>query len=153
MDSPSGQKQNKAVRPELAQMMRGDTSLRGRIVRTSDLHFEEHPERGNSQAWPTKELGAVTMSIHLSDIPAAKKTAYHRHTSEAVIYIVDGEGHTEVEGEQLNWRTGDLVYVPPLAWHQHANHDPERPARYLACTNLALVNLLGLFVNEERPIT
>ncbi len=35
--------------------------------------------------------------------------------------MFEGDGVTTIEGERLEWRTGDVFAVPPWTWHSHEN--------------------------------
>jgi mannose-6-phosphate isomerase-like protein (cupin superfamily) len=50
----------------------------------------------------------------------------HKHL-EAVVYAIEGRGTTEMQGRQVPWEAGDVLYVPPAMWeHEHTNDNPER---------------------------
>src|SRR6185437_15695356 len=58
-------------------------------------------------------------------------------TTELVLYIVKGKGHTVMHfdgepEERVDWEEGDLIGIPLWAWHQHFNDDDADTARYLA---------------------
>lgn len=99
--------------------------------------------------------GNRTIDAHVSEIEPGGSNREHRHQNEAIIYIVSGRGHSDIEtvdGERhrFDWAEGD-IFSPPLgAWHVHHNDDPSRPARYLAVTNVPLMEALGTFTKEAR---
>lgn len=99
--------------------------------------------------------GNRTIDAHISEIGPAGHNNEHRHMNEAIIFILSGRGHSLIETPQgsrhrIAWAEGD-VFSPPLnAWHVHYNDDPERPARYLAITNVPLMEALGAFTKERR---
>ena len=66
----------------------------GLIVRQLAAH-PVHPrgDRGNAAAYFTFEQ-MRTMEAHVSEIPPAGVTATHRHTCEAVFFVLAGAGHT-----------------------------------------------------------
>lgn len=45
----------------------------------------------------------------------------HRHTSSAINYYLRGEGYSEVEGNRLEWKAGDLLLSAP-SWAVHSHH-------------------------------
>lgn len=48
----------------------------------------------------------------------------HKHL-EAVVYAVEGEGYTDMQGKRVPWKKGDVLYVPPAMWeHEHTNDNP-----------------------------
>lgn len=57
--------------------------------------------------------------------PAGHASGKHKHL-EAVVYAVEGHGHTELNGKRVPWDAGDVLYVPPAMWeHQHINESTE----------------------------
>jgi quercetin dioxygenase-like cupin family protein len=49
----------------------------------------------------------------------------HKHL-EAVVYAVAGKGYTEMQGRDVPWGAGDVLYVPPAMWeHEHTNDNPD----------------------------
>jgi mannose-6-phosphate isomerase-like protein (cupin superfamily) len=56
--------------------------------------------------------------------PPFHQSGRHKHL-EAVVYAVEGQGFTEMQGRQVPWEAGDVLYVPPAMWeHQHMNDNP-----------------------------
>lgn len=102
--------------------------------------------------------GAIRLQPHLSELPPGKASVKHRHTTEAVLYIVRGKGHTVMhfEGEpeeRVDWEEGDLLGIPFWAWHQHFNDSDTEVARYLAIQDTFTVKQLGLHQIERHPDT
>jgi mannose-6-phosphate isomerase-like protein (cupin superfamily) len=72
--------------------------------------------RRNGFAWPTE----VAMT-HVFEEPAGYHAGKHKHL-EAVLYVIDGEGYSEVGGVEEHWSAGDVLHVPPaMAEHEHFN--------------------------------
>lgn len=62
--------------------------------------------------------------------PPYHQSGRHKHL-EAVVYAVEGEGFTEMQGKKVPWQAGDVLYVPPaMEEHQHINDNPN-PIRQL----------------------
>jgi mannose-6-phosphate isomerase-like protein (cupin superfamily) len=58
--------------------------------------------------------------------PPHHHSGRHKHL-EAVVYAVEGEGYTEMQGQRVPWSAGDVLYVPPAMWeHEHVNDNPHR---------------------------
>jgi mannose-6-phosphate isomerase-like protein (cupin superfamily) len=56
--------------------------------------------------------------------PPYHHSGRHRHL-EAVVYAVEGEGYTDMQGQRVPWEAGDVLYVPPAMWeHEHMNDNP-----------------------------
>lgn len=77
------------------------------------------------------------------------KSLGHRHTVEAVIYIVQGKGHSIINGIRYDWQAGDFICVPVFAWHRHINSGAG-DAIYTACTTGPLSMALGIAIYEDE---
>ena len=110
--------------------------------------------RGNAGAhFDFKDM--KVLNAHISELPPGRHSQKHRHSNEAIIYILAGKGYTIVhqEGqaeERIDWAESDLIGIPALFWHQHFNIDQDKTVRYLAVKNIPLIKKMGLFT-VERP--
>ena len=58
---------------------------------------------------------------HVFEEPPFHHGGRHKHL-EAVLYVLDGEGHSDVQGEQKPWVTGDVLHIPSAMYeHEHFN--------------------------------
>lgn len=81
----------------------------------------------------------------------------HRHGGEAWLYVLEGRGHSEIDGQSHEWKAGDLIVVDHWAWHQHFNDDPNEPARLVRVHNFdsvyetmrAILDPLALHEEEQ----
>jgi quercetin dioxygenase-like cupin family protein len=83
------------------------------------------------------------------------KSGKHRHQGGVIIYVLDGKGYSIVDGERVDWKTGDLVLLPMKpeeVVHQHFNDRPE-PSFWVAFYNLPIFeHYAGLIEQvEESP--
>ena len=96
-----------------------------------------------------------TFRFWINRIPAGEeegmgwKTLGHRHTVEAVIYVLQGNGHSIIDGVRYDWAPGDFISVPMFSWHRHLNTGNE-DFIYLAATTGPLSLALGLAVYEDE---
>ncbi|HUL93671.1 MAG TPA: cupin domain-containing protein [Burkholderiales bacterium] len=75
----------------------------------------------------------------------------HRHTPNALRFLVEGEGaYTAIDGERVMMKPGDFVVTPGWAWHDHGNTG-DRPVVWLDGLDLALANLFGAHFREDYP--
>lgn len=100
--------------------------------------------------------GAIRLQPHLSELPPGAASVNHRHTTEAVLYIVRGKGHTMIgyDGEELtrvDWEEGDMLGIPLWSWHQHFNDSETEVARYLAIQDTFTIKQMGLHQIERHP--
>jgi quercetin dioxygenase-like cupin family protein len=123
-----------------------------------DLYNTElvkRPWRNNKGLWFELAENRV-LSTHLAELAPGGNSVRHRHTTEAVIYIVKGRGYSIVnyEGqpeERIDWQEGSLISPPVWAWHQHFNSDPNETARYLAIQDTGLVRHMRFHQIERHP--
>jgi uncharacterized RmlC-like cupin family protein len=113
--------------------------------------LDDHEIRGEGATNMHWSMSGNTMvDLHASEIPAQIYKRAHRHSSDAFILLLSGEGYslTWPEGQyekriRVNWQEGTM-FVPPIYWyHQHLNPG-KVPARYLAINASMLVTRLGL---------
>lgn len=77
----------------------------------------------------------------------------HRHQGGLVIYVLEGEGHSIVDGERLEWEAGDLLLLPIKPGgveHQHFNSDPAKPAIWAAFINIPIQEYLASDLKQEE---
>lgn len=113
-------------------------------------------EYRNTQARFIKMTGERRLQPHLSELPPLGKSTNHRHTTEAVLYIVKGTGYSTIGYDddplqRIDWEEGDLLGIPLWAWHQHHNTSETETVRYLAVQDTFMVKALGLHQIERHP--
>jgi len=120
----------------------------GLLVKNLPQHqVHGRADRGNAAAYfAFPEI--KNLEAHISEIPAGGATLTHRHSCEAVFYVIFGNGYTTVstDGERqkrVTWQAGDLFCTPIQSWHRHVNLDVSQPARYLEITTIPLMKSLG----------
>ncbi len=75
----------------------------------------------------------------------------HRHTPNALRFIMEGEGaYTAVDGGRIAMRPGDFVVTPGWSWHDHGNLGT-KPVVWLDGLDTAFANLLGAHFREDYP--
>lgn len=124
--------------------VRGDRALHGKVV----VRGVGVPWRQNRQAlvkrylWTTRVIGMPTGAalddwrVFVQDINV--HSGKHRHQGGLVIFVLEGEGYSVVEGERDDWEAGDLLllpYKPGGIEHQHFNCDDSKPAKWIALIN------------------
>jgi gentisate 1,2-dioxygenase len=126
------------------------------IRHTETLPLDYRGKGSESVAWL---MAANSMlRLHISEMPAKMYKKAHRHSSDAFILILSGEGFsvTWAEGaydkrKRIDWKAGTL-FVPPTYWyHQHLNTG-STPARYLAINAHTLVSNIGLRFSDQLEV-
>ena len=83
--------------------------------------------RGITKQVPlSRNDGAPTFSFRVFTLEPGGFTPYHRHDSEHLNYIIEGEGALVTEsGEERPLRAGDFVLVLPQEKHRYRNRSAE----------------------------
>jgi quercetin dioxygenase-like cupin family protein len=121
------------------------------IIKRSDVPLVESPatrtRRGVYAGWdgdrPTMNLDAT-----LHEIPAHTTTTIHRHSWDAIMFVESGTGWSEIDGQRVDWRPWDTVYLPSWAWHRHGV-DRDKPAVYHTWSVEPMLEQFGEAILEE----
>lgn len=121
-----------------------------------EFELDEYDRRGKDSTNMHWDMSGNTMlELHVSEIPPGRYKKAHRHSSDAFILLLSGQGYSLAwpgdgfdERVRVDWQAGTL-FVPPMYWyHQHLNPGTE-PARYLAINAPNLVTNLGLRFEDQ----
>lgn len=130
-----------ARRPDAACVHKGVVSNGG-----SDNAFAS--ERGHP-VFPV-HLPSTSVSLSVGVLEPGAATSNHRHGYESLVYVLEGEGYTIMEGVRYDWRAGDAIYTPPWCWHQHFATEKSGTVRYLTATNMPLLQSMGQTLLREE---
>ena len=75
---------------------------------------------------PTRQLDAL---VH--EIDPGTTTTIHRHSWDAILFMVEGSGWTEVDGVRYDWKAWDAIHLPAWSWHRHGN-EGGKVARFMS---------------------
>ena len=91
-----------------------------------------------------------TLYAGLQLILPAEVAPAHRHTQNALRFIMDGDGaFTAVDGERAYMHRHDLILTPNMMWHDHGN-ETNQPMIWLDGLDIPLVQMLdGSFVEHR----
>lgn len=94
----------------------------------------------------------LSNDLHLVEIAPAGKSEPERHMYEEIVYVVSGQGTTNIwldpaHKQTFEWKAGALFTIPVNVSYQHFNGSGSEPARYAAMTNLPPV--LRMWRNED----
>jgi quercetin dioxygenase-like cupin family protein len=84
---------------------------------------------GGSESPSTETNGFRAKAVSITNIfEEAPRTRSHRHShTEAMLYVLEGRGYSEIDGERHDWQEGDAVHVPPrMTRHEHFNDSDAR---------------------------
>lgn len=126
---------------------KADTARRkaGRkALKAEDVKMEFEPQNGVwFGALCTQELGfdnrVIEVDCHI--YPPHTHSVTHKH-NEAIIIILRGSGYSILDGERIDWKAGDTLYVGQGVWHQH-HITSDEPAMAFAIKPLPIQEYLG----------
>lgn len=75
----------------------------------------------------------------------------HRHQGGLVIYVIEGEGHSIVDGERIEWKAGDLMLLPIRPGgveHQHYNAKPGASVHWIAFCYMPIMDHLAMEMQQ-----
>ena len=111
--------------------------LRGKVVVKGSEREWELCRQGLCKFYlhPLLHHDAVLRDWYAFMLDIKTHSGRHRHQGGLVIFVVEGNGATEVDGEKLPWQTGDLILLPIKpngVEHKHYNREPGKSCRWLA---------------------
>jgi hypothetical protein len=77
----------------------------------------------------------------------------HRHQGGLVIYVIEGQGYTEVDDEVVEWKAGDLLLLPIKengVEHRHHNKRPGESCRWMAFIYMPYCRELGFYIEHKE---
>ena len=131
------------------------TDTRPLLARACELITAKQAERRvlmlENPALPGTTFITPTLYAGLQAILPGENAPTHRHTPNALRFIMEGEGaYTAIDGERIAMRPGDFVVTPGWTWHDHGNLGTE-PVVWLDGLDTAFANLLGAHFREDHP--
>jgi mannose-6-phosphate isomerase-like protein (cupin superfamily) len=79
---------------------------------------------GGGESPSDERNGFTAVSVAMTNIyEEVPHTSSHCHShTEAVLYVLEGVGFSEIDYEHYDWEAGDAVHVPPkMTRHEHFN--------------------------------
>ncbi len=73
----------------------------------------------------SKKDGADNFAMRLFEIQPEGHTPLHQHDWEHEIFVLEGSGVTKNKTGEESFRQGDVLFVPPMEWHQFVNTGKE----------------------------
>jgi len=98
-------------------------------VHYTEVELETPKEQGIKDVmvrWMiSKKDGAENFAMRLFEIQRKGHTPLHQHDWEHEIFVLEGSGVTKNKTGEESFRQGDVLFVPPMEWHQFVNTGEE----------------------------
>lgn len=95
-------------------------------VHYSEVKLEEPKEKGIKDVkvrWViSKNDGAKNFAMRVFEIQPSGYTPLHQHDWEHEVFILEGEGVVKNKEKEEQFKQGDILFIPPLEWHQFCNN-------------------------------
>jgi gentisate 1,2-dioxygenase len=129
--------------------------MRPQLLRAAELITAKDAERRvfmlENPGLPGSDYTTNTLQCGLQVIMPGEIAPAHRHTPNALRFIIEGEGaYTTVEGERIQLHPGDLVLTPGWTWHDHG-HLGTAPAVWIDVLDNAFARFFGAMFRENYP--
>lgn len=127
---------------------------RREVIKADDYTMYDTPRRVRRgvQLSADGDRPTVVLDANRHEIPPETTSTIHRHSWDALMFITEGEGWTEIDGRRLHWRAWDTVHLPSWAWHRHGN-TAGRPAKYVTWSVQPMFELLNSAIIEDAGDT
>jgi gentisate 1,2-dioxygenase len=129
--------------------------LRPQLMRAVDLITAHQAERRvlmlENPGLPGTTYITNSLYCGLQVIAPGEVAPAHRHTPNALRFIIEGEGaYTTVAGERIAMRPGDFVVTPGWSWHDHG-HAGTEPVVWLDALDSPFGQFFGATFRENYP--
>ncbi|HPJ83465.1 MAG TPA: cupin domain-containing protein [Methanothrix sp.] len=94
-----------------------ETDLAFTLVNLNEL-AEENPLENNSQSSVIPVASEENASINFVQmVPGASIPLHYHGSHDELVYIIEGEGRMEINGEELILQPSDMLYIPSGVIH------------------------------------
>ena len=128
------------------------------VIRGRDVPWTQNRQARNKMYMaPSRSSGKPVETVlddwrvFVNDIKV--HSGKHRHQGGLVIYVLEGEGYTEVDGERHEWEAGDLLLLPLKPGgvvHQHFNKRPGENCKWMAFIFRPYNDAIGYFLEQKE---
>jgi len=88
-----------------------------------------------------------TIACHIRMLAPGERTPARRGVCCTNYHVIEGSGHSIVDGRRLDWEDKDVFTVPTWTFHEHVNTG-DRPAFLFSFTDAPVMKALGWYREE-----
>src|SRR5919202_1449944 len=120
------------------------------VLPASELRFREREPGVRVAYYAGSDEGAAmrTNDAGAHELDPGARTTPHRHSWDAILFIVEGSGWSEIGGQRVEWKPWDAPPPPAWTWHRNGN-DGEKTARSVSFSSEPLLTSLNMVLLEE----
>ncbi len=120
------------------------------VVALEDVEMFQTSRRMRRGVYVGADGGRPTRSMDATahEIDPGTVSTVHRHSWDAMMFCVAGEGWTEIDGERIAWGPGDSLHLPAWSWHRHGN-EGAGVARFVSFSSEPMLETMGMAMQEE----
>ena len=125
---------------------------RNTVVRVGDVEMYEtaRGSRVGVYVGADGDRQTRTMDALVHEVDPGVTTTVHRHSWDAMVLVVGGNGWFEIDGEHIDVGAGDSLHLPCWAWHRTGvNADDTAPLRYMTFGGEPMLETMGMSVLED----
>jgi len=98
-------------------------SIKARLVHEAELEpFGPQNVQGDERRLLTGADHGLSTSVMHSQVAPGNGARRHRHPHAEIFVLDQGRGRFEVDGIFFDAEAGDVVIIPPNAWHHFINN-------------------------------
>ncbi len=108
------------------------------LIKGKDLPWEDNKQ--GKMRWYLHPLVKSTcifnLQLYVQEIPPGSRSGRLLHQGNGVLYILEGNGYTMIDGHKYHWSKNDVVQLPLRTKGivvQHFNTDSDDRARFVYC--------------------
>src|SRR5216684_3668868 len=123
------------------------------IERLANLSAPANGRRESRVAHPQTGIGdglAYTIAVSVCVLKPGESTQPVRHNASLVDFCIRGGGHTNIDGNRIDYQQYDVWTTPPWSIYQHFNDTNELQVR-LSYSNAPLLEKLNVYILDENP--
>lgn len=82
-----------------------------------------------------------------------KHTGKHQHQGGLIIFVLEGEGYSVVNGQRVEWEAGDLMLLPIQpdgVEHQHFNNQADQSSKWIAFIFRPYQDQIAYYIDQKE---
>lgn len=120
------------------------------VIKATDFQLEPTERRMRRGVYlgadGTRRTTILDATLH--EVPAGTTSTIHRHSWDAIMFVIEGQGATEIDGVEHAWHAWDTLHLPAWSWHRHVNRSGQ-DARFVTWGVQPMQEALGVAVLED----